>query len=208
MLLREAYHRISNHLQLLASAIGLLARENTDPSVREALLQVQSRVFAVGRLHAELQQPHSDESVEISKFLRQVQGDLLSTQLAGKQDDVGLVFDIQPASAPAEAAVSLAVIVVELVTNAMKYGLCDGRGEIRVRLEQLPDGEWKLSVSDDGPGMQQELSAAPRDHGLDFVRRMARRFRGRLEIERPARGATVCLYFPELALAKAAEPAA
>ncbi len=208
VLLREAYHRISNHLQLLASAIGLLARENTDPSVREALLQVQSRVFAVGRLHAELQQPHSDEAVEISNFLRQVRGDLLSTQLAGKQDDIRLIFDIEPASAPAETAVSLAVIVVELVTNAMKYGLTEGRGEIRVRLEHLADSGWKLSVCDDGPGMAQESALAPRDHGLDFVRRMARRFRGRLDIEHPTRGAAVCVYFPDLAPAKAPEPAA
>ena len=207
VLLREAYHRISNHLQLLASAIGLLARDNTDPGVREALLQVQSRVFAVARLHAELQQHKSDETVEISRFLNQVHDDLLSTQLACRQHDVRLTFDIEPADLPAETAVSLAVIIVELVTNAMKYGIPEGGGEIRVRLEQLPDGEWRLSVSDDGPGMPKDLSLATRNHGLDFVRRMARKFRGRMDIEPSVRGATVSVYFPDLVQEKAPVPA-
>jgi two-component sensor histidine kinase len=204
-LVREAYHRISNHLQLLASAIGLLARENTEPSVREALLQVQSRVFAVARLHAELQRPHGDESVDISKFLHQVHDDLISTQLAGREHEVRLQFDIERADMPAETAVSLAVIVVELVTNAMKYGIPAGGGEIRVRLEQRPDREWRLSVADDGPGMPDGQLTGERDHGLDFVRRMAKRFHGRMEIEPSRQGATVAIYFPDMARAETEE---
>ena len=207
VLLREAYHRISNHLQLLASAIGLLARENTEPGVREALLQVQSRVFAVARLHAELQRPTGSETVEISRFLNQVHDDLLSTQLAHRQHDVRLTFEIQPADLSAETAVSLAVIIVELVTNAMKYGIPQGGGEIRVQLEQLEDAEWRLMVSDDGPGMPPDLSLESRNHGLDFVRRMARKFRGRMDIEPSARGAAVSVYFPDLVQPKEPEPA-
>jgi two-component sensor histidine kinase len=207
VLLREAYHRISNHLQLLASAIGLLARENNDPSVREALLQVQSRVFAVARLHAELQRPIGDESVDIAKFLHQVHDDLISTQLAGREHEVRLDFDIQPAAMPAETAVSLAVIVVELVTNAMKYGIPPGGGEIRVRLEQRPDREWRLSVGDDGPGMPGGQLPGDRDHGLDFVRRMAKRFHGRMEIEPSRKGATVSVCFPDMAREETPEPA-
>lgn len=206
--MREAYHRISNHLQLLASAIGLLARENTEPGVREALLQVQSRVFAVARLHAELQRPQGDETVEISRFLNQVHDDLLSTQLAHRQHDVQLVFDIEPVGLPAETAVSLAVIVVELVTNAMKYGIPDSGGEIRVRLEPLADREWRLSVSDDGPGMPSDLSLESRNHGLDFVRRMARKFHGRMDIEPSPRGAAVSVYFPDFVHPETPAPAA
>ena len=196
VLLREAYHRISNHLQLLASAIGLLARENTDQSVREALLQVQSRVFAVARLHAELQRPGGGEMVEIAKFLLQVRDDLLSTQLAGREHDVRLVFDIEPCAMPAESAVSLAVIVVELVTNAIKYGISEAGGEIRVRLEEIPNGEWRLSICDDGPGLPKGAPLNSRDHGLDFVRRMMRRFHGRMAIESSKLGVTVAVYFP------------
>ena len=208
VLLREAYHRISNHLQLLASAIGLLARENTEPGVRDALLQVQSRVFAVARLHAELQRPRGDETVDISRFLNQVHDDLLSTQLAHRAHDVQLLFDIQPVDLPAETAVSLAVIVVELVTNAMKYGIPDSGGEIRVRLEPLADREWRLSVSDDGPGMPSDLSLASRNHGLDFVRRMARKFHGHMDVEPSPRGASVSVYFPDLVKPETPAPAA
>jgi len=168
---------------------------------------VQSRVFAVARLHAELQRPKGDETVDISKFLNQVHGDLLSTQLAHRQHDVQLLFDIQPVDLPAETAVSLAVIIVELVTNAMKYGVSDSGGEIRVRLEQLADREWRLSVSDDGPGMPPDLSLASRNHGLDFVRRMSRKFHGRMDIEPSPRGATVSVFFPDFVVPEAPAPA-
>lgn len=197
MALREAYHRISNHLQLLASAIGMLARENAEPTVKEALLQVQSRVFAVARLHAELQRPQGGQMIEVSRFLRRVHDDLLSTMISDPVDGPRLIFNIDSAELPAETAITLAVIVIELVTNALKYGVPESGGEIRVRLERnLGDG-WRLSVRDNGPGLPPGASVESRNHGLDFVRRMARKLHGRLAIEPVPRGAALAVYFPE-----------
>ena len=103
-LLAEAYHRISNHLQLLASLIGLQARETADPEAREALLGVRRRVVAVARLHAELQHAQDHHQMEISSFLGRMAEDLRISFLADIVAGPRLVFEVEPAQLTSEAA--------------------------------------------------------------------------------------------------------
>jgi two-component sensor histidine kinase len=53
--IQECEHRIKNHLQLIASALALQARDSADEDVSQALLQACGRISAVARIHARLQ---------------------------------------------------------------------------------------------------------------------------------------------------------
>jgi two-component sensor histidine kinase len=195
ILLREAYHRIRNHLQLLVSLIGMRAREHEDPLVREELMQVRRRILAVARLHGELQQLPDEQGLEISQFLERIREDLRLSFMSDQHDGPRLTFEIDHAEMESETAVTLALIITELVTNAMKYAIRPDDGEIKVRLKRLSDGTWRLLVTDDGPGMPPGVFGTGRQHGLDLARLLARKLRGGLTVEPSARGAAISLHF-------------
>jgi two-component sensor histidine kinase len=195
VLIREAYHRIGNHLQLLVSLIGMQAREHPDPSVREELLQVRRRVLAVARLHMELQRAEEEQALDIGDFLGRVGEDLKMSFAADTRSHLKMTFEVDHAQMSSETAVTLALIINELVTNAMKYAVGPSGGEIKVRLKQQLDGAWRLLVSDDGPGLPPNALVESPGHGLDLVRLLVRKLSGNLKVEPMIQGAAISVNF-------------
>jgi two-component sensor histidine kinase len=195
MLVREAHHRISNHLQLLVSLIGMQAREHPDPAVREELLQVRRRVLAVARLHAELQRAQEDQTIDVPRFLGRMAEDLQMTFATELQGRPSLVFEVDPGQMSSEGAITLALIINELVTNAMKHAASPNGGTIKVELKRTPDQTWRLQVSDDGPGLPASALHSPTASGLDLVQLLARKLGGALKAEPVPRGAAISMTF-------------
>jgi two-component sensor histidine kinase len=84
---------------------------------------------------------------------------------------------------PNDAAIPLALIVNELLTNAVKHGLIGrGAGAIRVRLTRENDS-FLVYVEDDGPGFHLQ-SVQRRSSGLALVQGLARQLRGEFEVTR------------------------
>lgn len=193
VLVHEAYHRISNHLHLLVSLIGMRAREHPDPAVREELMQVRRRILAIARLHGELQQTHDDQALDIGPYLERLGEDLRLSFVSETKAGLRIEFVVQPGKMDSEKAITLALIINELVTNAMKYA---GQGRISVRLDHLSDGRWRLLVADDGPGLPPSGPASEPGHGLDLIRLLARKLRGDLTVEPAPHGACISVCFP------------
>src|ERR1041385_97009 len=78
-----------------------------------------------------------------------------------------------------DAAMPMALILNEFITNAVKYGLTRDDGEIRVGLIAA-NKEVELYVEDDGPGFDFQ-AAAQRSSGLGLVQALARQLKGQLE---------------------------
>jgi two-component sensor histidine kinase len=194
-MVREAHHRISNHLQLLVSLIGLQAREHPDPAVREELLQVRRRVLAVARVHAELQKAQEDQTLDVSRFLGRLEEDLRTTFATEIHSRPKLEFEVDPGQMESETAITLALIINELVTNAMKYAVTATGGAIKVQLKRLADQTWRLLVSDDGPGLPPGALHSPNAHGLNLVQLLARKLGGALTVEPAPRGAAISVTF-------------
>jgi len=96
-----------------------------------------------------------------------------------------------------DTAVPCALVVNELVTNALKHAFPDGAsGAILVQARVAEDGYVTVTVRDNGTGMRQDAGQrAPRALGLRLVDALVRQVRGRLEASN-SDGATFTLTFP------------
>lgn len=148
-LLDELNHRVKNNLAIVASLLGLQARE-APPAVREHLEAAVSRVHAIADLHGELHRHRGHELVEMDHYL----GDLvarLSRSLAGER--VKLMVESAPLRMELDLAVQLGLVINELVTNALKYAYPEPEhGVVTITLTE--DNEAvRLTVSDAGQGL-------------------------------------------------------
>jgi PAS domain S-box-containing protein len=155
LLLREIHHRVKNNLQIVSSLLNLQAESVRSSDARELLLESQSRVRAMALLHETLYQSDSLSGVDFAAYVESLWNYLTRT-ISGLGSTICLEGRIDSSPLDMDTAVPCALIVTELLTNAVKHAFPDGRrGRIEVQ-STLEDGRFKLRVSDDGVGLTDE----------------------------------------------------
>ncbi len=204
LLLREMNHRIANSLQLITSLLAIQARKSGDATVRDALLQASERVEAVAKVHGRLYSSADVTAVPMDDYLGGLLGEMERATI-----DRGarrIVLDAAPARVPTDKAVSLGLLVSELVTNALKYAYPDGTaGPVRVRFGPLPDqtdapdrgaGGWMLLVEDDGVGFSEDDKPRGTGLGTMIIGAMARNMDATVERMTGPAGTRVAIRVP------------
>jgi two-component sensor histidine kinase len=163
LLLREVNHRVANSLQLISSLIELQARRVPDPDAREMLQRAAERVEAVTLVHRRLYTSNDVQFVAMDQYLAGLVDEL--GRMAKSEDrQIGVKLSAEPIRVETDKAVSIGLIVNELVTNALKYAYPDRDGEIRVSFGQ-DQAAIRLVVEDDGVGTPEGTAPKGARHG-------------------------------------------
>ncbi|HLV03804.1 PAS domain-containing sensor histidine kinase [uncultured Georgenia sp.] len=149
--IREIHHRVKNNLQTVAAVLRLQARRSDNPEVRSALGDAIRRVSTIALVHDMLSQI-IDEIVDFDTlFVRVLR---LSADVAAGEGHVRTEVQGRFGEVPADDATALAVVLTELVTNAVQHGLGREGGTVVVSAER--DGQaLEVTVRDDGRGMEE-----------------------------------------------------
>ena len=185
VLLREVNHRVKNSLQLVSAILALQSRGLPELSRRE-FEEARLRIQAVALVHERLYKAEDVRRVNLRAFLGALCRDLKQATVGGRA--IEIVLDVPRIMAPNNQAVPLALIVNELVTNALKYAYPDGTGTIHVSVARDADALC-LTVSDDGVGLAPDFEErAKKSLGMRLVRAMAQQIGGSVAHERRHRG--------------------
>jgi two-component sensor histidine kinase len=193
-MLREVNHRVGNSLQLVSSFMSLQLRHLTDAGARAALKESQARIEAVAHVHRRLYTSGDMSSVAMDEYLEGLI-DELGKSVGPDSSSPSIVLRAQPMRVSTDQAVSLGVVVTELVTNAVKYAYEPGQGgEIRVVLEPDENGRALLTVEDDGPGLG-DGSVKGTGLGGKIIAAMASGLRSAVEFDKSHKGVRARLAF-------------
>jgi two-component sensor histidine kinase len=159
VLLKEISHRVKNSLQIVSAMLNLQANTVGDDILRAHLAEASGRVSAIGRAYERLSYDADVENINLGPYLKEVCADVISGHSPCTLD-FEAVEEIQ---LDADRAISLALLVNELVTNAIKHGLA-GRsdGHIWVRLALSKENTVVISVRDNGVGLPADFDLGKR----------------------------------------------
>jgi light-regulated signal transduction histidine kinase (bacteriophytochrome) len=149
MLVKEVNHRIQNSLQLVSSFLALQSRSLGDPKLHEAFEEARRRLQAVALVHRRLYRADQIEVVDLGRYLEELVGDMnasMGAEWAGK-----ISVHASPVLTPTDRAVTLGLVVTELVINANKYAYGGQPGPIEVTLEEHR-ASLRVIVADHGKG--------------------------------------------------------
>jgi two-component system, sensor histidine kinase PdtaS len=156
--IREIHHRVKNNLQTVSALLRLQQRRIGSPDAKAALAEAMRRVSTIALVHDTLSQTY-DASVDFDALVDT--GLLLAAEVAtsssrARARRVGSFGLVAP-----HDATPLALVITELVTNAVEHGLGDRDGTVEVRAER--DGRLlHLVVADDGVGMPEGFRVGAR----------------------------------------------
>ena len=195
LLLREADHRIKNSLQLVSGTLRLHGRHTVDEEARNLFNAVQAQVQAIARLHERFYVTERREVVDAFELTRTVCGDISAMAIGSATVDIHADGAAYVTSA---AATSYALILAELVTNAIRHAFKgEGPGKVEVRCRIVDQTGLSVTVSDNGPGLPADFDiAAQRGLGLRMSLVMASQIGGKLQTLPSKTGATFELLMP------------
>jgi two-component sensor histidine kinase len=192
VLLREMEHRVANSLQIIASILLLKARSVTSEETRQHLKDAHQRVLSVAEVQRHLHATTGADEIEVGSYLTKLCGSLAASMIGEGQTIVVNVL-AESARINSPKAVSLGLIVTELVLNAIKHAFpAEKAGAHIVVTYETDKADWKLTVSDNGFG--KAVGEVPNTGlGTAIVEALVKQLEARLDITTGKTGTTIAV---------------
>ena len=173
---QELIHRVKNNLSLLASLIRIRSSGAKEPPVKTALDEILARVMSIGLVHELLDREKQIDVVDAAVLLES-----LCAQMESSICPPGVTIsrEIEPYKRHVSDATPLALLVNELVTNALKHAFVGTEGGVvDIRLKRNGVDKIEVHVRDNGAG----FADAGKGHGTRIVQGLAATLDGELSV--------------------------
>ena len=194
MLLEEMQHRVANSLQIIASILLIKARTVQSEETRLQLEDAHQRVLSVAAVQQHLQVSGRGAPIEIANYLTKL-CETLAQSMIGDSRPISLKVEADDGTVVSHQAVSIGLIVTELVMNALKHAFPNEKKDAAILVSyKVADTDWKLTISDNGVG-KPDLSASEKKGGLgtSLVQSLAKQLDAQVDIASDAHGTAVSI---------------
>nr|WP_255709868.1 two-component regulator propeller domain-containing protein [Pontibacter harenae] len=183
ILLKEIHHRVKNNLQIIISMLNLQARSVKDVVALDMMRTIRSRVRSMALLHEHLYQHVDLSSIDLDDYFRGICESLYASYgISTKQ--VSLELDVPHMKVDIDSAITLGLIVNELVSNALKYAFQDRPGKLQIVLDKHDNQHCTLTVSDNGRGLPPDFFLREKkSFGLQLVSSLSKKINGSINHE-------------------------
>jgi two-component sensor histidine kinase len=179
-LLREMEHRIANSLQIIASILLLKAGAVASEETRHELRDAHKRVMSVAAVQSYLHAADGIDQIDIAAYLTKLSAGLAGSMI-GPHQGIEIEVSADEGALQSSQAVSLGLIVTELIINAIKYAFPTARAGARIVVTfEFDESDWKLTVADNGIGRQAAADTGSSGLGTAIVAALAKQLQAQI----------------------------
>lgn len=188
LLMREMHHRVQNSLQLVTSML----QHHDEEGAEEQLAVARDRVLSVALLHRRLWRSEDLQNINLETFFSELVEGLMRTWSCDWQEKV--TVDVEPVRMSAHDALLIALIVSELLTNAVKHAYPGAAGPLSLTARVAGTNQVTVTVSDRGVGTSG--SERPGSFGSRLIQRLVSSLHAELRVTSNKPGTCATLLVP------------
>ena len=189
---REMHHRIKNNLQTVAMLLRMQASGAEALTAKDVLHISVNRILSIAAVH-EILSEEGFRLVDVKDMAERI-AQLVAQNMLRPDRPIDIRVNGDPIVLPSKAATSLALVINELLANAIEHAFIDhDRGSVLINLQRRASG-FVVEVHDDGVGLPHER---PSSLGLEIVETLVRDdLRGKLAFRSSSTGTLVTITLP------------
>jgi two-component sensor histidine kinase len=191
MLMREVNHRVNNSLQIVGSMLHLQGRRTENKEVQHQLSQASSRVTAIARAHNRLYRTDEFTKLDLGAYLSDLCADFCEATPGCE------IFVSAPEHVvlSTDRAITVALLINELITNIAKYAYPDGNCRAWVSVSR-EGSVITLSVRDEGIGLPEGVDETTSTGlGMRLIGAFTRQLNGSVDVKRHDPGTEFLIRF-------------
>ena len=180
LLLKELNHRIKNNLAMVSSLIGLKSLSLHDTV---DLTDIEHQIDAIRIVHEKLSQQESFTDISIKDYIQDLLASVFSLAATSIQTGCECIDD----SIPTKKAVTIGLIINEIATNTVKYGIpAEEEAQFTLSFTKEESNNLNiLSISNNGNAFPSDIKLDnPETLGLRLISILAEQLNGTIELER------------------------
>ncbi|PID89508.1 MAG: hypothetical protein CSB01_01640 [Bacteroidia bacterium] len=182
-LLSEVHHRVKNNMQMVSSMLKLQARTLNSENALESFHVSVNRIKSMAIIHEKLYESKNFGQIELKEYLADLCDGLINAY--NNEKDINLRLNISPIMLEIDPAITLGLLLNELIMNALKYAF-EGRdsGLLRISLYELYPKNYQLIVEDNGIGLPEDFEEKKKKSlGMKLIYGLANEMGGTIDIK-------------------------
>ncbi len=194
--LKETHHRIKNNFQVITSLVELILSDIQNDSIRDKLVDLQSRIHSMAHVHEMLCRQEGFRNVELGPYLDQLT-EKINMMMSDRFTQPQVHFTCDDVEISAERALMVGVILNELLINIYKHAFDGSEDAAIIKIDISRDGDTaQLTVADNGIGLPEDFNASTRNSiGMWIVENMLKKLDAKMNI-RQITGVEFIITFP------------
>jgi PAS domain S-box-containing protein len=206
VLLKEIHHRVKNNLQVITSLLSLQSSYLKDDDQKQIFADSQYRINSMAIVHEMLYQSDNLSKLDYRNYLKEL-SEYLIRSIKGADNNVELILDIPKINLGIDTAIPLGLLINEVLTNSLKYGIKkDDAGIISIAIHKvetegggLSESSFVLEIGDNGAGYSDTINFRNSNSlGLRLINNLTRQLEGVMKKDPSKKGTNYIISFKEV----------
>ena len=198
-LLKEIHHRVKNNLQIITSLLSLQSGFIEDKATKMLFRYSQYRINSLAMIHDSLYRSNNISKIDFKDYTNKIVAGLI-VSMKGNNNNVQLRIAIEDVYLNMDTAIPLGLLINEIITNALKYGIQGGsHGVIHIEIKNTRLNHFRMLIGDNGTGFRDDITFRnPNSLGLMLIHKLSLQLKGSIEKINGTTGTNYMIIFQEI----------